>query len=80
VPAQLTSFVGREQELAMLGKLLGVARLVTLTWAGGTGKTRLAVEFADGVWLADLAGPPTPTWWGADDGGAGGCTRLAMCL
>jgi hypothetical protein len=34
----LTSFVGREQELAMLGKLLGEARLVTLTRAGGTGR------------------------------------------
>jgi predicted ATPase/DNA-binding SARP family transcriptional activator len=64
LPAQLTSFVGREQELAMLDKLLGEARLVTLTGAGGAGKTRLALEFAtslverfgDGVWLADLAG------------------------
>ena len=36
LPAQLTSFVGREQELAMLGRLLGEARLVTLTGAGGT--------------------------------------------
>jgi predicted ATPase len=61
----LTSFVGREQELAMLGKLLGEARLVTLTGAGGTGKTRLAVEFADGVWLADLAGLSDPNLVGA---------------
>jgi predicted ATPase len=68
LPAQLTSFVGREQDLAMLGKLLGEARLVTLTGAGGSGKTRLAVEFAagavdrfaDGVWLADLAGLSGP--------------------
>ena len=68
MPAQLTSFLGREQELAMLGKLLGEARLVTLTGAGGTGKTRLAVEFAagvverfaDGVWLAELAGISDP--------------------
>ena len=68
LPAQLTSFLGRDQELAMLGKLLGEARLVTLTGAGGTGKTRLAVEFAagmverfpDGVWLADLAGVSDP--------------------
>jgi predicted ATPase/DNA-binding SARP family transcriptional activator len=64
LPAPLTSFLGREQDLAMLGKLLGEARLVTLTGAGGSGKTRLAVEFAagvverfaDGVWLAELAG------------------------
>ena len=68
LPAQLTSFVGREQELAMLGELLGEARLVTLTGAGGAGKTRLAVEFAgrvverfaDGVWLAELAGISDP--------------------
>jgi DNA-binding SARP family transcriptional activator len=68
LPAQLTSFVGREQDLALLGKLVGEARLVTLTGAGGTGKTRLAVEFAadaverfaDGVWLADLAGLSDP--------------------
>ena len=64
LPARLTSFLGREQELAMLDKLLGEARLVTLTGPGGAGKTRLAVEFAtgaverfgDGAWLADLAG------------------------
>jgi predicted ATPase/DNA-binding SARP family transcriptional activator len=68
LPAQLTSFVGRGQELAMLGQLLGEMRLVTLTGAGGAGKTRLAVEFAagvvgrfaDGVWLADLAGLSDP--------------------
>jgi hypothetical protein len=38
LPAQLTSFVGREQELAMLGKLLGVARLVTLTGPAAPGR------------------------------------------
>jgi predicted ATPase/DNA-binding SARP family transcriptional activator len=64
LPVRLTSFVGRERELAAVGELVGDARLVTLTGAGGAGKTRLAVEFAaaatedfrDGVWLADLAG------------------------
>jgi predicted ATPase/DNA-binding SARP family transcriptional activator len=73
LPAQLTSFVGREQELAVLGKLLGESRLVTLTGAGGSGKTRLAVEyaagvverFADGVWLAELAGLSDPGLVGA---------------
>ena len=46
LPARLTSFVGREQELAALEELAGQARLVTVTGAGGAGKTRLAVEFA----------------------------------
>src|SRR6202041_490849 len=63
LPAQLTSFVGRESELAQLRELLGENRLVTLTGAGGVGKTRLAVQiaaqltsdFADGVWYVDLA-------------------------
>jgi predicted ATPase/DNA-binding SARP family transcriptional activator len=44
LPAQLTSFVGREDELAQIGKALDTARLVTLTGPGGAGKTRLAVE------------------------------------
>ena len=64
LPVRLTSVVGREGELAAVGRLVGEARLVTLTGAGGAGKTRLAVEFAtsaverfgDGVWLAELAG------------------------
>ena len=61
---QLTSFLGREHELAALDELVGEGRLVTLIGSGGAGKTRLAVEFAasvvdrfgDGVWLASLAG------------------------
>ena len=68
LPARLTSFVGRERELAELERLLGEARLVTLTGAAGAGKTRLALEFAtgavegfrDGVWLAGLAGIADP--------------------
>jgi predicted ATPase/DNA-binding SARP family transcriptional activator len=44
VPAQLTSFVGREAELRRLATSLAESRLVTLTGPGGTGKTRLAVE------------------------------------
>ncbi|GAA0271084.1 BTAD domain-containing putative transcriptional regulator [Cryptosporangium japonicum] len=46
LPAQLTSFVGREHELARLADLLGDQRLVTLTGPGGAGKTRLAIEAA----------------------------------
>ncbi|GLW66163.1 SARP family transcriptional regulator [Actinomadura rubrobrunea] len=46
LPAQLTSFVGREEELRQVGKLLAEVRLVTLLGPGGAGKTRLAVEAA----------------------------------
>ncbi len=63
LPLQLTSFVGREQELGEVAALLGAHRLLTLTGPGGTGKTRLALQAAadaleaypDGVWLAELA-------------------------
>lgn len=63
LPVSLSSFIGREREIAEVGELLPAARLVTLTGAGGCGKTRLALEvaarnlelFADGVWFVDLA-------------------------
>jgi predicted ATPase/DNA-binding CsgD family transcriptional regulator len=64
LPAQLTSFVGREHDRAEIGRLLREqSRLVTLTGAGGVGKTRLALEvasdlvcdFSEGVWLIELA-------------------------
>ena len=62
LPAPLSSFIGREQELREIGQRLGEHRLLTLTGTGGTGKTRLALEaatqfdhFSDGVWLIDLA-------------------------
>ncbi len=63
LPLQLTSFVGRDAELTQVRDLLAENRLVTLTGAGGVGKTRLAIhiaghiagEFADGVWYVDLA-------------------------
>ncbi|MEO3825239.1 BTAD domain-containing putative transcriptional regulator [Actinomadura sp. B10D3] len=59
LPAQLTSFVGREEELRRVGKMLASGRLVTLLGPGGAGKTRLAVEAAgreDGeVRFVDLA-------------------------
>ena len=62
VPA-LTSFLGRDNEVAEVALLLGEYRLVTVTGPGGVGKTRLACEvawqdgtrFADGVWLVELA-------------------------
>ncbi|RIL10306.1 adenylate/guanylate cyclase domain-containing protein, partial [bacterium] len=46
LPVQVTSFVGREREMADLKRLLATARLVTLTGIGGTGKTRLALQAA----------------------------------
>ncbi len=63
LPAPLTSFIGRGREIADIKRLLAESRLVTLTGAGGCGKTRLAIqvatqvaaEYADGVWLVELA-------------------------
>jgi predicted ATPase/DNA-binding SARP family transcriptional activator len=64
LPTTHTTFVGRTDALAAVGALLRSQRLVTLTGAGGVGKTRMAIEvarrsidvFPDGVWFADLAG------------------------
>jgi predicted ATPase/class 3 adenylate cyclase len=63
LPAQLASFIGRERELSQVRALVGSSRLVTLTGAGGSGKTRLGLQAAaelldgsgDGVWLVELA-------------------------
>lgn len=68
LPVPLTSFIGRDRELADLQGLFGSTRLLTLTGAGGCGKTRLALRFAaelvetypDGVWLVDLAALTDP--------------------
>ncbi len=68
LPHQLTSFIGREQEIAQLKELATTNRLVTLTGAGGAGKTRLALQvagqlldaFPDGVWLVELAALSDP--------------------
>jgi predicted ATPase/DNA-binding XRE family transcriptional regulator len=62
-PAQLASFIGRDRELAEVRALMESGRLVTLTGAGGSGKTRLGLQVAaalpggwgDGVWLVELA-------------------------
>jgi predicted ATPase/class 3 adenylate cyclase/DNA-binding CsgD family transcriptional regulator len=63
LPAQLTSFIGRKRLIAEVRELLAANRLVTLTGAGGVGKTRLSIavadqlaaEFAGGVWYVELA-------------------------
>jgi predicted ATPase/DNA-binding winged helix-turn-helix (wHTH) protein len=63
LPQQLTSFIGREREIAHIKEHLGTTRLVTLIGAGGCGKTRLAMQVAadllqsypDGIWLVELA-------------------------
>ncbi|MFI6392746.1 ATP-binding protein [Nonomuraea sp. NPDC050540] len=63
LPVQVTGFVGRTGELAMVARLLGEARLVTLVGPGGVGKTRIALQgahearerFADGVCLVELS-------------------------
>jgi non-specific serine/threonine protein kinase len=68
LPAEATSFVGRAAELAGIAALLDTARMVTVVGPAGVGKTRLSLraaalvadQFADGVWLADLAGISDP--------------------
>jgi non-specific serine/threonine protein kinase len=63
LPLQLTSFIGRDQQMTDVRQLLRKNRLLTLTGAGGCGKTRLALEvarnllgdFSDGVWLSEFA-------------------------
>ena len=63
LPAPVSSFIGREQELCEIQQRLRENRLITLTGTGGTGKTSLALQaaiaeldhFSDGVWLIDLA-------------------------
>jgi predicted ATPase/transcriptional regulator with XRE-family HTH domain len=63
LPTPVDSFVGRQMEMAEITRAVRTGRLVTLTGPGGSGKTRLALEaaaalvpeFADGVWLVELA-------------------------
>ncbi|HMA37884.1 MAG TPA: adenylate/guanylate cyclase domain-containing protein, partial [Chloroflexia bacterium] len=68
LPIQVTSFIGREHEMADVIRLLAGTHLLTLTGPGGTGKTRLSLQvaadllddFADGVWLVELAALTDP--------------------
>jgi predicted ATPase len=70
LPLQLTSFIGREQEITEIRDTLNTHRLVTLIGAGGIGKTRLAIhlaqesmpDFLDGVWLVELASISDPNF------------------
>ncbi len=63
LPRQLSSFIGREQEIEQVKRLLSTTCLLTLTGSGGCGKTRLALqvaadvleEYSEGVWLVELA-------------------------
>ncbi|MGC4954970.1 BTAD domain-containing putative transcriptional regulator [Actinomadura citrea] len=81
LPAQLTSFIGREEELRRVGRMLADGRLVTLLGPGGAGKTRLAIEAAgrDGgeVCFVDLA-PVVPAEVGKALLGALGLREAGM--
>ena len=73
LPSTPTSFVGRERELAEVGRLLVDHRLITMTGPGGCGKTRLALRaafdvlerFPDGLWWIGLASQRDPELVGA---------------
>jgi predicted ATPase len=64
LPLETSSFIGRDHELVQVAEALEQSRVVTLVGVGGVGKTRLALQaaaerlpdFADGVWLCELAG------------------------
>jgi predicted ATPase/DNA-binding SARP family transcriptional activator len=81
LPAPLTSFIGRDDDLARIDTLLASGRLVTVLGPGGAGKTRLAIEAArrqrpayrDGAWLVDLASVTEP-------GKVGGAVLAAIGL
>lgn len=69
LPLQLTSFIGRQKLLEKAVEMLSENRLLTITGAGGTGKTRLAIQlaasqleaFPDGIWFVELAPLSDPT-------------------
>ena len=83
---QLSSFIGRNAELAQLSETVRTCRLVTLVGPGGVGKTRLAVEVAaslregyrDGAWLVELAGVTEPEGVAPAVAGALGASASAL--
>jgi len=83
LPAQVSSFIGRDAEVAEVRGLVGGSRLVTLTGAGGAGKTRLGLQVAaglaegagDGVWFAGLAPLSDPGLVAATVAGALGVSQ-----
>src|SRR5712692_5541462 len=70
LPNFLTSFIGRQDDVAQVKQEMSTARLLTLTGPGGCGKTRLALkvaaellaEFRDGAWWCDLAAVTDPAY------------------
>jgi len=85
LPAQLTSFVGRQREITAIKALLNATRLLTLTGPGGIGKTRLALEaasemvsrFADGVFFVSLSPVSDPARVASVIAGALGVREIA---
>ena len=85
LPAQVSAFIGRDREVAEVAALLSESRLVTVTGAGGAGKSRLALRvaaeqgtrFHDGVWFVDLAPVSDATAVAQQIAGALGLSDLA---
>lgn len=84
LPQAFTTFVGRRHDIAEVRRLLGSARLLTLTGVGGVGKTRLALEvatsarnaFPDGTWLVDVGAVRDPSAVATAAATAGGIVDL----
>ena len=87
LPLQVNRFIGRERELTAVRELLANSRLLTLSGAGGSGKTRLALqvatdllgEFAHGVWWVELAALSDPMLVPQTVASAVGITERSGC-